>query len=71
MNQTEKLPQFGRVEPFLQPYNLSFVVKLLTDLVEGEEYNMRNMEHIGSRGRRLEFGQKALDLLQLMYGWEK
>jgi len=71
MSQTEKLPPFGDIKPFTRVYDLKYVLTKLHSLVDAEEENMKGKGYVGSQSRRLELGQKALDLLWLMYGWEK
>jgi hypothetical protein len=50
---------------------LKYVLTKLNSLVDAEEENMKGKGYAGSQARRLELGQKARDLLSLMYGWEK
>jgi len=71
MSQTQKLPPFGDIKPFTRVYDLKYVLTKLHSLVDAEEENMKGKGYTGAQSRRLELGQKALDLLWLMYGWEK
>ena len=74
MSQITKLPEFGNVDGLLRNangWNLETICHRFERLLDAERNNMVGKGYVGPQAKRLEFGEKVLDLLNLMYGWEK
>ena len=72
MSQIKKLPKYGQGSLALhEGHDLKELLNNFERLTRCERWNMKGKGYAGPQAKRLEFGEKVLDLLNLMYGWEK